>query len=178
MKSAEYVAQQLEEWKKAGKPLMWIAWHVALLCVGWAYVFAALGQYCNPTNRKYFYASKGKDHPTIKTKCQVIRDDNPKGSCKGCKWYPDGKRTRIYDCRGFTYWILYIVYGFKLAGGGCSSQWDTKKNWKAQGTIDTCPDNQLVCLFEYNPAKKNMKHTGLGFGKETVECQVGVQYSK
>ena len=178
MKSAEYVAKQLEEWKKTGKPLMWIAWNIALLCVGWAYVFAALGEYCTPANRKKYYNSK-PSHTTIKTKCQVIcgtKDKKP--DCDGCKWFPGGKKTRIFDCRGFTRWILKTVYGWTLYGGGCTTQWKTAKNWKAKGKISTMPKDTLVCLFEYNPDKKNMKHTGLGFNNETVECQVGVQYSK
>ena len=178
MKSAEYAEQKVNDWKKAQKPLMWIAWQLALLCVGWAYVFAAIGQFCTPAQRRAFFKSKGADHPTIKSKCQVIRDKDPKESCDGCKWFPGGKKTRIFDCRGFTYWIYWIVYGWKMKGGGATSQWNTASNWKAKGKIKTCPEDQLVVLFEYNPAKKNMKHTGLGWGNETVECQVGVQHFK
>lgn len=175
MYSADYVSEQIKAWKQAGKALMWIAWHVALLCVGWAYVYAALGEYCTPSNRKKYYLGH-PTHTTIKTKCQVLTEEKP--DCKGCKWYPGDKRTRIFDCRGFTRWVLQVVYGWTLAGGGCTSQWNNKKNWKAQGTIDTCPTDQLVLLFEYNQKKKNMKHTGFGYGNETIECQVGVQYSK
>ena len=176
MRSAEYIAQQLKTWMEEKKPLMWIAWNIALLCVGWAYVYAALGEYCTPANRKKYYNGH-PSHTTIKTKCQVLNDEE-KSNCKGCKWFPSGKRTRIFDCRGFTWWILYIVYGFKLVGGGCTSQWKTEKNWKAKGKIDTMPKDTMVCLFQYNPEKKNMAHTGFGFNNETVECQVGVQYSK
>ena len=178
MKAAAYVLKQIKAWKEAGKPLMWIAWNAALLCVGWAYVYAALGEYCTPANRKKFYAGH-PSHTTIKTKCQVIcggKDQKP--DCEGCKWYPKGEKTRIFDCRGFIYWILYIVCGFKLAGGGCTTQWKTEKNWAAKGKIATMPKDVMVCLFEYNPEKQNMKHTGFGFNNETVECQVGVQYSK
>ena len=41
MYSAKYVDEKLAEWKQGGNPLAWIAWQVALLCVGWAYVFGA-----------------------------------------------------------------------------------------------------------------------------------------
>ena len=178
MKSAEHVSKQLEAWKKDGKPLMWIAWNIALLCVGWAYVFAALGEFCTPANRKIYYNSN-PSHTTIKTKCQVIcGGKSQKADCDGCKWYPGGEKTRIFDCRGFTRWILQVVYGWTLAGGGCTTQWNTKKNWKAKGKIATMPKDTLVCLFQYNPEKQNMKHTGFGYNNETVECQVGVQYSK
>ena len=65
MKSAEYVDKQVEKLKKTGNPLQWVAWQIALLCVGWAYVFGALGEYCSPTNRKKYFRSKGAEHPTI-----------------------------------------------------------------------------------------------------------------
>ena len=178
MKSAEYVGQQIEKLKKAGTPLQLVAWKIALLCVGWAYVFGARGEYCTPANRRAYFKSKGAAHPTIASKCQVIREDDPKSSCKGCKWYPGEKKTRIFDCRGFTYWVLYVVYGWKLQGAGATTQWENKKNWKAQGTIDTMPKDQLVCLFQHDKKSGKKKHTGFGFNNETVECQVGVQHKK
>lgn len=174
MKSADYVTKQAEAWKKAEKPLMWIAWQVALLCVAWAYVFGARGELCTPNNRRAYFRSKGADHPTIASKCQVIREDNPKDSCKGCKWFPGEERTRIFDCRGFTYWVLLLVYGWKLQGAGATTQWDNKANWKEKGEISTMPKDTLVCLFQKKGSK--MAHTGFGFNNETVECQNGVQY--
>ena len=174
MKSADYVAQQLEKMKKAGTDLMQVAWQIALLCVGWAYVFGARGEYCTPANRRAYAKSKGADHPTIASKCQVIREDDPKSSCNGCKWYPDKQKTRIFDCRGFTYWVLYVVFGWKLQGAGATSQWNTESNWAAKGEIKTIPDDKLVCLF----VKKGstMSHTGFGYKGETVECSSGVQH--
>lgn len=173
MYSADYVDTRIKELKASGDPLQWVAFQVALLCVGWAYVFGARGAYCNPTNRKAAYKSHGKDHPTIKTKCQILRDDLQKNTCKGCKWYPLSCRTRYFDCRGFTYWVLYVVFGFKLAGAGATSQWNTKSNWKASGKIATMPKDTLVCLFQYRDGR--MIHTGLGYNNQTVECQNGVQ---
>ena len=176
MYSAEYVELQIEELKKEGNPLQWVAFQVAILCVGWAYVFGARGALCNYENRKAAYKSKGADHPTIKTKCQILRDDDRKSSCQGCKWFPLGCRTRYFDCRGFTYWVLLKVFGFTLQGAGATSQWNTKANWKAQGTIDKMPSDTLVCLFQRRNSK--MIHTGFGYNNETVECQNGVQYFK
>lgn len=178
MKSAEYVDKQVEKLKKTGNPLQWVAWQIALLCVGWAYVFGALGEYCSPANRKKYYRSKGAEHPTIASKCQVIREDNPKGTCNGCKWYPGEKKTRFFDCRGFTRWILKVVFGFTLYGAGATSQWDSKANWSAKGKIKTIPKDKLVCVFQYNSKNGKMKHTGLAYNGETVECQVGVQHKK
>ena len=179
MKSAEYLDKKLNEWKKNNKPLMWITWQLALLCVGMAYVFGARGVKCTPGNRRAYYGSHA-DHPTIRSKCQVIREEKPKDSCEGCKWYPDKKRTLFFDCMGFEYWLFLKVYGFKIQGAGATSQWKTKSNWKERGTIDTCPTDQLVVLYAQNKAKKtlSMKHAAIGWGNETIECAVGVQHKK
>lgn len=174
MYSSDYVLSQIEQLKADGNPLSVVAWMTAKNCVGWAYVFGARGELCTPTNRQKYYASKGADHPTIKSACKNFSGD---GSCSGCKWLPGGAKTRFFDCRGFTYWILLQVYGWKLMGAGATSQWNTKENWKAQGEIKNgIPQDTLVCLF----VKKGstMSHTGFGFNDETVECSAGVQYFK
>lgn len=173
MNSSEYVETLITDLKNKGNVLSDVAWQAALACVGWPYVFGARGSYCSPANRRSYYASKGAEHPTIKTACKNF-DGN--GSCSGCKWYPGGKRVRFFDCRGFTYWILKQVYGWELMGAGATSQWNTASNWKAKGEIATMPKDTLVCLFVYDSKKKNMSHTGFGFNNETVECSSGVQY--
>ena len=179
MNSAQYVSNYLEELKKQGLALMVIAWKIALACVGWAYVFGARGQYCTPANRR---ARDWQSHPTIKSKCQVLRDNDPKPDCSGCKWYPKDLLTRMYDCRGFTYWVLKLVYGWELEGSGCTSQWNTAKNWKAKGEVkDGLPKDTLCCLFYYKKDSKGrrtstLEHTGFYFNGETVECSNGVQH--
>ena len=110
MNSAEYVDQLISDLKEKGFVLSDVAWEAALACVGWPYVFGARWQYCTPANRRARYSD---DHPTIKTKCKNF---DGTGSCSGCQWYPKGKKVRINDCRGFTYGILYAVYGWKLIG--------------------------------------------------------------
>ena len=175
MNSADYVDNLIAELKQSGKSLSEVSFEVAKACVGWAYVFGAKGQYCTPSYRRSAYKSHS-DHETIKTACKNF-DGN--GSCSGCKWYPNGKRTRVYDCRGFTYWILKQVYGWELKGAGATSQWNTSSNWREKGNVsDGIPADTIVCLFyekEDNPAK--MAHTGLCFNNQTVECSAGVQYS-
>lgn len=171
MYSAEYVAGKIDELKKTGNPLQLVAWQLALLCVGWAYVFGARGEYCSPANRRKYYASKGAKHPTIKTACKNF---DGIGSCSGCKWFPGGKRTRVYDCRGFTYWVLLQVFGWKLMGSTVTAQWNDANNWKAKGTVDDMPRDTLVCLFVYNGT--SYSHTGFGYNNETVECSNGVQH--
>lgn len=170
MNTAEQVKISIEQWKSEGLPLSDVAWRTALACIGWAYVFGARGEECTPANRRRYYRDA---HPTIKSKCKNFEGT---GSCSGCKWFPNGKRTRFFDCRGFTYWVLLQVYGWKLMGTGATTQWNNADNWSAKGTIDTMPKDTLCCLFKANG--KTMEHTGFGLNNETVECSNGVQYQK
>lgn len=171
MNSSEYVEKLIADYKAQGNISAVTAWKVALACVGWPYVYGARGSFCTPANRRSYYASKGDEHPTIKSACKNFSGS---GSCSGCKWYPEGKKVRFFDCRGFTYWILKQVYNWELMGGGATSQWNTASNWKAKGEIATMPRDTLVCLFV---RKGNvMEHTGFGFNDATVECSSGVQY--
>lgn len=173
MNSARQVDEQIQVMKASGWSSQAIVWNTAKLCVGWPYVFGAWGAYCTPAERKKRYK---KDHDTY-SKCQVLRSDNPKTSCDGCKWFPNGERVRCYDCRGFTDWCLLQV-GIDLIGEGCTAQWNTAANWSAKGKVkDGIPADTLVCLFY--PDKKTpskMAHTGLGLNGETVECSSGVEY--
>lgn len=175
MNTAAFVDKLIEDEKAAGVPLAEVAWHAATACVGWAYVYGAVGEYCDIDNRRSYNARKGAEHPTIRTACQILM--GKKGDCGGCKYYPGG-RTRFYDCRGFTRWVLKKVYGWTMQGGGCTSQWNTASNWKAKGRIaDGVPENTLVCLFySKDGQEKTWEHTGFGMNSETCECSVGVQY--
>ena len=170
MNSAAYVARKLEELKTSGVPLSDVAWQVALLCNGWSYVFGTRGDLCTPANRR---ARKWETYPSIKDKCKNFAGT---GSCNGCKWFPGGERTRCFDCRGFTYWVLLQVYGWKLAGVGATSQWNTASNWKDKGSISTMPRGTLVCLFVQDGT--TMEHTGFGYNNETIECSGSVFRSK
>lgn len=172
MNSAEYVDKKIEKLKNKGIPLSDAAWEAALLCVGWPYVFGARGEYCTPANRRRFYRD---DHPTIKTACKNFEGT---GSCSGCKWFPGGKKVRITDCRGFTYWVLLQIFAWKLMGSGATAQWNNKNNWREQGEVkDGIPQDVIVCLFQRDAKKpKSMKHTGLYYNGETCECSSGVQH--
>ena len=166
MNNAKQVDQLIQEWKAAGKDRAYIAWHTALACVSWPYVFGARGEYCTVENRHRYYRD---EHPTIRTKCKGYDS----GSCTGCKWYPNSERVRCYDCRGFTYWCLKQV-GILINGAGATSQWNTEANWSSKGEIDTMPRDTLVCLFVKKASK--MEHTGFGLNGETCECSNGVQH--
>lgn len=176
MYNVDFVKDQIDELKKYATSLMLALWQVAKLCVGWAYVFGARGEECTPANRRLYFSRKGDEHPTIKTACKNF---DGAGTCAGCKYYPNG-RSRFFDCRGFVYWLFLMVYGFKIEGSGCTSQWNTETNWKAKGTIDTVPENVVVCLFKQDKTKSKftMAHVGIGYMGETVECSSGVQYFK
>ena len=164
--TAAYVNDQITKLKTSGISLSDAAWQTALLCVGWPYVFGDRGQYCTPANRRAAYnrTAEGKSKDNIKAKCKNF---NGTGSCSGCKFYPEG-RTREFDCRGFTYWILLQIFGWKLMGAGATSQWNTSSNWKTQGKIaDGFPADTLVCLFYSKDNKeKTWEHTGFGFNNK------------
>ena len=173
MNTAKYVDTQIPLLKSSGIPLSDAAWEAGMLCVGWPYIFGDRGEYCTPEKRKAVYNKHGGE--SLIKKCQVL--NGSRTDCGGCKWYPNGCRVRSFDCRGFTYWILLQIYGWKLMGAGATSQWNTERNWKAKGTIDTIPEDTLVCLFY--PDKDNpkvMAHTGFGYKGQTLECSNGVQH--
>ena len=168
MNTADYVGNLITSLQNQGIPLSEVAWKAARACVGWPYVFGAWGAYCTPAERRKRYRS---DHPTIKSKCKNFSGTN---TCEGCKWFPDKKRVRCFDCRGLTDWILKVVFGFDLKGEGATSQWNTASNWKSKGEIATMPKDTLCCLFVWKNGR--MQHTGFGLNNETVECSSGVQY--
>lgn len=147
---------------------------LALACIGWPYVFGAWGEECTPANRKRRARAA---HPTIVSACQCLRDTNRKSSCDGCKWYPDGFRVRMSDCRGFTRWLMQQV-GLDIvnsAGKACqtvTNQYNAAGNWQRRGPINEMPD--CVCnVFDLKHG-----HTGMHIGGGTVvDCSVNVRIS-
>ena len=182
MNSAAYVDEQIKALKSSGIPLSEAAWKAALLCVGWPYIFGDRGEYCTPSRRQSVFNSH-PDQTSLIDKCQVLNSQK-KADCSGCKWFPGGKKVRSYDCRGFTYWILLQIFGWKLQGAGCTTQWNNEANWKAKGNIsDGIPQGVIVCLFYWKKDKNGKKtstvaHTGLYYNGQTCECSDGVQHSK
>ena len=174
MHDVTYVKNLIQDGLSNQEDKALLAWRVALACEGWSYVFGGRGQECTPGNRRSMDYTK---HPTIKSKCKNF---DGTASCSGCEWYPNGSRTRFFDCRGFTYWVLLQVYGWKLMGGGATSQWNNVDNWSQKGLVaDGIPRDTLVCLFyqnKTNPAV--MQHTGFCLNDETIECGNGVTYNK
>ena len=166
MNSIDYVSTLLESLIQKGTSKPDIVRSIGKACVGWPYVFGAWGEQCTPAGRK---KRNRDDHPTIVSACQVL--SGKKSSCNGCKW---NLPVRMYDCRGFTYWVLQQV-GVTISGGGCTSQWNTKTNWVIRGPINEMPKDRVCCVFTGND--KTKEHTGLYLGDgSTVECSAGVQY--
>lgn len=168
MNTAKDVDALIEQLKDS--PTSESAWQIACACVGWSYVYSAWGALCTPSERRKRYGMTGVEN--IKKKCQNF---DGTGTCSGCQWYPGGERTRCYDCRGFTDWVLRSAGIIDLYGDTCGVQWNHKENWDAQGSIDTIPDDVLVCLYVCKDGK--FTHTGLGYKGSTCECSSGVQYA-
>lgn len=134
----------------------------AISQLGSPYVFGAWGAFCTPSERKKRY-NYNPNHPTILSKCQVLRSSDPKPNCDGCIW----KGDRCFDCRGFTDWTLKQV-GIDLYGEGATTQYSHKENWIERGLIADMPEC-VCCVFVANGNKKS--HTGLYIGGgETIEC--------
>jgi len=135
---------------------------IALACLGWPYVFGAWGEECTPQARR---RRARDDHPTIVSKCPAL---SGRGTCADCKW---GIGVRMYDCRGFTAWLLRQV-GLDLTGQGATSQYNTKANWMRRGEINVMPDC-VCCVFRRKGS--SMEHTGMHVGGGVViDCSTGV----
>lgn len=171
MYTASQAAKMIAQWKVEELSRPEIVIKAAEACLGWPYVWGAAGQYCTPAYRKQFAARSScpeAESKVILSKCQVC--SGKKSSCDGCKWYPGGQ-TRIFDCRGFTRWILGQV-NVTLDGAGATSQWNAKSNWVAKGEIDTIPKDKVCVLFWKDKQKAGvMGHTGLYLGdNQIIHC--------
>ena len=167
MRTAEQVEALRQQMIADGTPRPDMIRQLALACLEWPYVFGAWGEECTPSGRK----RRARDaHHTIVSKCQVL--SGRASSCDGCKWYPDGYRVRMYDCRGFTAWLLRQV-GLDIYGDGATTQYNTAKNWVQRGSINDLPDC-VCCLFR--KVGSRMEHTGMHVGGGlVVDCSVNVR---
>ena len=120
--------------------------------IGNPYVFGMWGRECTPSVRRQYAGYNPSHKSAIYKACPVLSGKQP--SCDGCKW--QGKLA--FDCRGFIYWCIFQGYGFKLKGGGCTSQWGYKINWARQGEIADMPD-LVCCVYQYRGGK--FQHTGI-----------------
>ena len=163
MKTASDVKELVEKWIAAGKDKTYIIKIAAEACLGWPYVWGAVGSDCSPTRRQYY---AGRDVCPVGEKkaiislCQALNGSGK--SCGGCVYYPDNMRTLCNDCQGFVKNICGRV-GITFTGGGATSMWNGSTNWEKKGTIDTLPET-LCCIFWQASDKKTMNHIGFYIG--------------
>ena len=137
---------------------------IAKSCLGYPYVFGAVGEPCIPKQRE---RRKSSLYPTIVSKCQVL--NKSKKTCDGCKY----EGTRIFDCRGFTYYCLSQV-GIYISTVGATTQWNSGTWVKKGRTADGIP-NCVCCVFKQKDGK--MSHTGLHIGDGLIiHCSGEVKY--
>ena len=150
MYTASYAADELKRWKAEGIVRADLIRRLEKLCLGWPYVFGAAGEMCTPAKRQS-YAGNRLDHAeAIRGACPVLSNEQP--ACDGCKWVD----TRIFDCRGFTRWLLSQV-GVPLFGGTVTAQWEYGPNWVVKGDIQDMPRGLVCCVFRPS-------HTGMYTG--------------
>ena len=161
------VDEMLTAWKERGDSKPEIVRELSESCLGWPYVFGAAGELCTPANRRKFAGYHPEYQSKIYDACPVL--SGKQSDCAQCKW----RDCRIFDCRGFTRWILAQV-GLTLAGGGATSQWETASNWAAKGEIKDIPSSLVCCVFKRRDGK--MSHTGMYHGGgEIIHCSTTVK---
>ena len=165
MRTIEQVDNLIAQLEAEGTPKPDSVRQIALACLDWPYVFGAWGEPCTPSGRKRRARS---EHPTIVSKCPALS----RGAVcneQNCKW---GIGVRMYDCRGFTAWLLKQV-GISISGEGATSQYNTAANWMRRGSVNDMPDC-VCCLFRKKGTK--MEHTGMHIGGGiVVDCSVDVR---
>ena len=168
MQTAEQVQQLLEELKAQGASKAAIVEKIAVSCLGWPYVFGAIGEMCTPKNRD---RRASASYPTIVSKCQVL--SGKAKDCTGCEW---GQGVRIFDCRGFTYWLLKQV-DIKISTVGATTQYAEAAAWDMRGEIRGMPAGAVCCVFKDKNGTKT--HTGMHIGGgQIIHCSGTVKRGK
>ena len=173
MNSARQVSEMIAGWKAEGKSKAEIAWLTAEACMSWPYVWGSYGQECTVANRKAYMDRSSiaeGDRELIRKRCQILNGSD--STCAGCKYYPGGERTRFFDCRGFTRWVLQQV-GVTLQGAGATSQYNTVANWEERGLIRDMPKDRICCVFQDVNGTK--EHTGMALDDQIIHCSVEVK---
>ena len=163
--SASELDNMVRNWIEQGHTKQEICVLQADYMVGWPYVWGATGQDCTVANRERFMNNSRiapGDKELIRKRCQVLNGSASK--CDGCKFYPGNARVRIQDCQGFVKEIVKKV-GITMAGGGCTSMWNTASNWTQKGELKDLPNT--VC-FVFQQYKTTMEHVGLHIGGNIV----------
>ena len=176
MRTASDVKELVAKWIAEGKDKSYIVVNAAEACMGWPYVWGAVGSDCSPSRRQY-YAGRdvcpdGEKKVIINT-CQALNGSGK--SCGGCKWYPDNMRTLCNDCQGFCKNIFSRV-GITLPGAGATSMYNTASAFTERGKIADMPN--VVCLVFMQSGDK-MSHAGIHIGNgDIIHCSGTVKRGK
>jgi len=164
MNSAAQLDNELANWIAQGLSKAEIVVKQAEFMMEWPYAWGAVGADCTVAKREYYMnrsAIGEGDKELIRKRCQVL--NGSADSCSGCKYYPNGARVRMNDCQGFAKSVFKGV-GITLAGGGCTSMWNTASNWKEQGYLADMPAGQVCLVFKYISSTQKMDHVGIHIG--------------
>ena len=168
MQNAEQVQTLLEDCQARGLSKAATIEQLAGACLGWPYVFGAVGELCTPKNRD---RRANATYPSIVSRCQVL--SGTAQTCAGCEW---GMGVRMFDCRGFTYWLLKQV-GITISSVGATTQWEDTKAWAMRGEIRNMPPAAVCCVFKHRDGK--MSHTGMHIGHgNIIHCSTTVKRGK
>lgn len=176
MRTASDVKDLVAKWIAEGKDKSYIVVNASEACLGWSYVWGAVGSDCSPSRRQY-YAGRdvcpdGEKKVIINT-CQALNGSGK--SCGGCKWYPDNMRTLCNDCQGFCKNIFSRV-GITLPGAGATSMYNTASAFTERGKIADMPN--VVCLVFMQSGDK-MSHVGIHVGNgDIIHCSGTVKRGK
>lgn len=118
--------------------------------MGCPYVYGTWGQLCTPALRRRYAAYNPESREKTYGRCQVLRDNDPKPNCEGCKY----KGMLAFDCRGFTHYCVEHGAGIDISGGFVGRQW-TDHNWDVKGNVSDMIE-AVSCVFV-----DDMSHTGL-----------------
>lgn len=180
MKAASDVDLLVKEWIDQGLSKSEIVIKASEACMGWPYVWGAVGAKCDP-DKRWYYAHRSVCPPSETTQiyktCQYYTKDGEKSgkSCGGCQFYPNNMRTLCNDCQGFCKNIFSRV-GITLPGAGATTMYDAKNFWKEKGTIDRMPN--VVCLVFMQSGDK-MSHVGIHVGNgRIIHCSGTVKEGK
>lgn len=176
MRTASDVNELVAKWIAEGKDKSYIVVNASEACLGWSYVWGAVGSDCSPSRRQYY---AGRDvcpdgeKKQIYNTCQAL---NGSGKyCGGCKWYPDNMRTLCNDCQGFCKNIFSRV-GITLPGAGATSMYNTASAFTERGKIADMPN--VVCLVFMQSGDK-MSHVGIHIGNgDIIHCSGTVKRGK
>ena len=177
--SAVKVIADINAWKNEHIEKADLMCRIAEDEIGWPYAWGATGQRCTVSNRQARMNNPkigDGDKELIRKRCQVL--NGSKGSCSGCKYYPDDQYTLMFDCIGFINQLLDYA-GVYHYGAGCSTMWNHKANWDRQGKLKDMPET-VCCVFQQYPDnEKKMQHIGLYIGNGyVIHCSVEVKKEK